>query len=399
MTDKMNILFCTWNYPPVVGGIEQVAHYTALELHQAGHHVEILAAAAPAGDIPAIDQTDGIPIFRAQKKGIPRFLLHAVREGNRRIRAHRPDWIFCPSLTSAPAAWLLSKRHHIPYAVCIYGSDIVLASKTYQLGIRPLLTSAKRLFPISRATTELLTRRGIPEDRICMICPGVTPPPPPDTEPSDKIKALAQAATGAPVVLTVGRLVRRKGVLEFIRDVFPLLKKRLPQAQYWVVGGEPKASLIHQERIGDQLEAARQASGYADSIHLLGRCSDADLDWAYRTASVFVLPCLDLPHDVEGFGIVLLEAALKNVPSVATRCGGIPDAVLDGETGLLVPPGQPEAMAETLADLLQQPERLATMGRAGERRAREFFNWTAVAARYAAALQAALPMAPASRQP
>ena len=384
-TGGMKILVCTWNYPPTVGGIEQVAHHTALELHRLGHGVSVLAAALPEG--AAEPPAEGFPVRRAAKRGIPRFLLHAVREGARQIRKERPDWILCPSLTSAPAAWWLSKRYGVPYAVLVHGSDILLASKAYQAAIQPLLKGATLLFANSRNTAELLAGRRLDRGRIRVVCPGVTPPPPPGTEAGEAMRTLAAEAEGKPVLLSVGRLVKRKGILEFIRDVMPKVRKELPDARYWVVGGEPKASLIHQERIWDRLEAVIRDSGQEDAVKLLGRLPDADLDLAYKASNLFVFPCLDIPHDIEGFGIVVLEAALKRVPAVATRSGGIPDAVEEGVTGVLVPPGDPDAMAAAIVALLRDPERLARMGEAGERRAREEFNWATVAARYAAALE------------
>ena len=384
----MKILVCTWNYPPTVGGIEQVAHHTTLELHRLGHEMSVLAAALPEGGAEPADE--GFPVRRAAKKGIPQFLLHAVREGARQIRMERPDWILCTSLTAAPAALVLSKRFHVPYAVLIYGSDLVLQSRLYQVAIRPLLKSARLLFPISRKTTELLLGKGVRQERVRLVCPGVIPPSASGDKPSETMRALAAEAIGKPVLLSVGRLVKRKGVLEFIRDVMPKVRKELPEARYWVVGGEPKASLIHQERIWDQLEAAIRNSGQEDSVKLLGRLPDADLDLAYRVSKLFVFPCLDIPHDIEGFGIVVLEAALKRVPAVATRSGGIPDAVEENVTGVLVPPGDADAMAKAIVGLLRQPERLARMGEAGEKRAREEFNWAAVAKRYATALEEGL---------
>lgn len=380
----MKILVCSWNYPPVVGGIEVVAEQVAEGLHGLGHEVSVLAAALPDG---AAEVQGTVEVARAAKKGIPRFLLHAVREGARRIRRERPDWILCPSLTSAPAAWWLSKRFGVPYAVLVHGSDILLQSKLYQAAIRPLLRGAALLFANSRNTADLLAKRRLERDRIRVVCPGVTPPPPPGTEAGENMKALVAEAAGKPILLSVGRLVKRKGVLEFIRDVMPRVRAELPDAQYWVVGGEPGASLIHSERIGSALEEAIRATGQEDSVKLLGRLSEADLAAAYSAAKLFVFPCLDLPHDIEGFGIVVLEAALRRVPAVATRCGGIPDAVEEGVTGELVPPDNPAAMAEAIVRLLRQPERLAAMGEAGERRALEGFNWGAVAGRYAAALE------------
>jgi phosphatidylinositol alpha-1,6-mannosyltransferase len=384
--EEMKILVCSWNYPPVVGGIEQVSQQIAEGLHALGHQVTVLAAALPEG---ARETEGGTEVSRAAKKGIPRFLLHAVREGARRIRKERPDWIFCTSLTSAPAGWVLSRRFRVPYAVVAYGSDLVLQSKVYQMAIRPLLRGARLVFPISRRTTDLLLGKGVKEERVRLVCPGVVPPAAGSGagEASEKIRGLAAAAAGKPVLLSVGRLVKRKGVLEFIRDVMPRVRAEIPDAQYWVVGGEPGASLIHHERIGSALEETIRATGQEDSVRLLGRLPEADLAAVYAAAKLFVFPCLDLPHDIEGFGIVVLEAALRRVPAVATRCGGIPDAVEEGVTGELVPPGNPGAMAEAIVRLLRQPERLAAMGEAGERRAREVFAWSAVAGRYAAALE------------
>jgi phosphatidylinositol alpha-1,6-mannosyltransferase len=274
--------------------------------------------------------------------------------------------------------------------VIAYGSDLVLESRVYQTAIRPLLRGARRVFPISRKTTELLLGKGVKEERVRLICPGVVEAPAAEGEASAKMKALAAEAAGKPVLLSVGRLVKRKGVLEFIRDVMPRVRAALPDVQYWVVGGEPGASLIHRERIGGALEAAIRETGQEASVKLLGRLPEADLEAAYAASKLFVFPCLDIPHDIEGFGFVVLEAALKRVPAVATRCGGIPDAVEEGATGVLVPPGDPEAMAEAIVALLKDPERIARMGEAGERRAREEFNWGAVSARYAAALEEAL---------
>lgn len=384
---RMKILVCSWNYPPVVGGIEVVAEQVAEGLHALGHRVAVLAAALPA-EMPEV--AGRVEVARAARKGIPRFLLHAVREGSRRLRKEKPDWILCPSLTSAPAAWWLSRRSGVPYAVLVHGSDILLQSKVYQAAIRPLLRGAALLFANSRNTADLLAKRGLDRARIRVVCPGVTPPPPPGTEPGEAMKKLVAEAAGKPVLLSVGRLVKRKGVLEFIRDVMPRVRAEVPDAQYWVVGGEPGASLIHSERIGSALEETIRATGQEESVKLLGRLPEADLAAAYAAAKLFVFPCLDLPHDIEGFGIVVLEAALRRVPAVATRCGGIPDAVEEGVTGELVPPGDPAAMADTIVRLLRQPERLAAMGEAGERRAREVFNWGAVAARYAAGIEDAL---------
>ncbi|HAL91556.1 MAG TPA: hypothetical protein DCM68_00835 [Verrucomicrobia bacterium] len=389
----MKLLMLTWNYPPTVGGIEQVAYYTATSLRDRGHSVDIVAAALPPNAQEIADPA-GAP-HRARKKGIPAFLVHAFCTGLKLARRHKPDALLCASLTAAPAAWLISKLTRIPYVVLIYGSDLVLPRRLYQWAIGPLLSGARRLFPISQNTMERLVRRGLDPSRIRLVSPGVTPPPPATASPGDSIVRLMKELQGRPVLLTVGRLVRRKGILEFIEQVMPLLAARIPDLAYLVVGGEPKSSLIHQERIWDQLTDAIQKGGHENRVKLLGRLSDADLGLVYQQSSLFILPCRDDPADIEGFGIVILEASLHGVPSVATRCGGIPDAIAEGQTGVLVPPGRPQEMAEAILDLLQRPDRRREMGEAARQRTLSEFGWDAVAARYEAGLQEML----AARRP
>ena len=381
----MKLLMLTWNYPPTVGGIEQVAHHTAGGLFHRGHSVRVIVPALPAG-LHEVTEYD-IPLFRAGTPGIPHFLIHAVLSGCRLIRAARPNVLLCPSLTSAPAAWLLSRRFHIPYAIQIHGSDILLPRRASQLAIAPLLSGARMLFANSRNTANLLEKRGLDPKRIRVVCPGVTPPPPPTAQPTPGILRLLEQNAGRPTLVTVGRLVRRKGIQEFIAQTLPLLRERIPNVLYLVVGGEPKASLIHHERMGGQLADAVRTGRHEDHVKLLGRLSDADLDCVYRRASLFVLPCLDDPNDVEGFGIVILEAALKGVPAIATRSGGIPDAIANEETGVLVPPGNPRALADALADLLRDPARTKKLGETARRRTLAEFTWNTIAARYEAGLR------------
>ena len=381
----MNLLVLTWNYPPTVGGIEQVAHHTATGLRRRGHPVRVVAAALPPGTQATEEQSGSV--WRARTKGIPAFLRHACFTGLKLIRQERPDVLLCPSLTSAPAAWVLAKLTRVPYAIQIHGSDILLPRRAYQLAIAPLLSGARMLFTNSQNTADLLKRRGLDPARIRVVCPGVTPPPPPSAQPSAEILRLLEETAGRLTLVTVGRLIRRKGILEFIEQTLPLLRERIPDLLYLVVGGEAKSSLIHSERIGDRLTAAIRNGGHENHAKLLGRLSDADLDRVYRRANLFVLPCLDDPHDVEGFGIVILEAALQGVPAVATRCGGIPDAVADGQTGVLVEPGRPREMAEAICGLLRNPGRTKELGEAARRRTLAEFTWEAIAARYEAGLR------------
>jgi phosphatidylinositol alpha-1,6-mannosyltransferase len=381
----MKLLMLTWNYPPAVGGIEQVAYYTAASLSERGHSVAVVAPGLPPGTLETAS-LDMLP-HRTRGTKIPSFLLQAFVAGLKLVRREKPDVLLCPSLTSAPAAWFLSKWTRIPYAIQIHGSDILVPQKWYQWAIAPLLSGSRMLFTNSQNTAELLKKRGLDSNRIRVVCPGVTPPPPPSAQPSAAILRLLEETAGRPTLVTVGRLIRRKGIREFIGETLPLLRKRIPDMLYLVVGGEATASLIHPERMREQLTSAIRNGRHENHVKLLGRLTGADLERIYHRANLFVLPCLDDPTDVEGFGIVILEAALQGVPGVATRCGGIPDAIADGKTGVLVAPGRPSEMAEAICELLQRPEQMRTLGEAARERTLSEFTWDAVAVRYEAGLQ------------
>ncbi len=170
-----------------------------------------------------------------------------------------------------------------------------------------------------------------------------------------------------PVVLNVARHYRRKDTGTLLRAMVGVVDA-LPNAELRIVGAGP------------ELRAHRTLArdlGLTDSVRFLGEMADRDaVRREYAAADVFALPSLQ-----EGFGIVFLEAMASRLPVVAARAGAAPEVVPDGEAGLLVPPGDPRALAEAVTRLLGDPELRARMGAAGRRRA-ETFDWARVAARF-----------------
>jgi glycosyltransferase involved in cell wall biosynthesis len=116
--------------------------------------------------------------------------------------------------------------------------------------------------------------------------------------------------------------------------------------------------------------------------------ADEDIVGLYQACDLFVLPTLHSESDVEGFGIVLLEAAAAGKPAVATRVGGIPDAVDDGKTGHLTEPGDYEGLGDAIISLLTDDQRKQIMGEAAIRRAQDKFCWAKIVAKYEAAFGA-----------
>lgn len=375
----MKILMLTWNYPPAVGGIEQVAYHLANGLQNEDHQLDVIAAGVPPDAEPAtVEQA----VHRPKRTGLPAFLIYAFFKGFGRIRKNRPDVLLCPSLTSAPVAWLLSVLTGVPFAVLVHGSDLLIDNMVYQTGLRLFLKKASFLFANSHNTARLAKEKGATDSSIHIIHPGVNPPPKLTTPPSAHVQQLLSDLQNRPILLSVGRLVERKGTIDFVVKNMPDLMKRIPDVAYLIVGGEPKGSLIHREKLTEKLQSTIQAYAMEDHVYLLGTLSPADLEAVYQHADLFIFPCQDMAHDVEGFGIVLLEAALRGVPCVATRSGGIPDAVEHEKTGLLVPGGDSHALTDITAQLLQNDELRKQLGARARERAQREFTWDVIAKQY-----------------
>jgi glycosyltransferase involved in cell wall biosynthesis len=189
--------------------------------------------------------------------------------------------------------------------------------------------------------------------------------------------ASAPAAPPAPpvppfTVLFVGRLVERKGV-HVLLDAAARLAPRRP-LRVVIIGDGPERQRL-------EAHAARQ--GLAQVAQFRGRISAAELARAYASAQACVLPAVvDARGDTEGLGVVLLEAMSYRVPVVGSEIGGITDILADGDTGLLVTPGDPEALGAALERLAADPALARRLGEAGYRAVRERFSWTAIVERW-----------------
>jgi len=189
------------------------------------------------------------------------------------------------------------------------------------------------------------------------------------------------------VVLFVGRLVERKGVRYLIDAVQRLAPER--HARLVIIGDGPE-----RERLEEQV----RRDGLGDRVQVRGRVSDRALRQAYAEASVFALPAIvDTRGDTEGLGVVLLEAMSYRVPVVASDLGGITDIVTDGETGLLVPPGDAASLAAAFERLAVDAPLVQRLGDAGRRLVQERFSWPAILAQWQTCYAAALSGARAKR--
>ena len=163
-----------------------------------------------------------------------------------------------------------------------------------------------------------------------------------------------------PILLSVGRLTRRKGLAEFVANAFPAIRNRHPDAVLAIIGEEAVDALhtgVGSER--NRINAAALKAGVADGVKFLGRCDERMLSAAYQAAQVHIFPVLDQTTDVEGFGMVALESAAHGLRTVSFAVGGVPDAIDESCSGTLVAAGEYGQFAEavgTLLDAVQSAE-------------------------------------------
>lgn len=379
----MKILLLSWNYPPAIGGIEAVVKYLFAGLKKKSPDVELVTSYASPEAIARLNAGDESEpgVHRCPKPGLKSYVIYAWTQGRRCCRAFGPEVILCGSIPTAPAAYLLSRSFKVPFGVLMHGSDIMKTGWVYQRVVRFLIKRADFLTSNSENTKRLLVEAGVPADRITVVYPGVESSEFAEV-PTVGAEELLPELKGRKVMVSVGRLIRRKGILEFVRDGMPKVRDELPEILYLIVGDDATQSLSHHERLRDKILSAVHANELEGHVKLLGKISDADLKRLMFECDLFLLPGLDLPGDVEGFGIVFCEAALGGMPSVATRAGGMVEAVVDGATGLLATPGDSEDVAEKILTLMQDDALRAQYGEAAKRRAKEEFDWSVIVDQY-----------------
>lgn len=268
-------------------------------------------------------------------------------------------------------ALFISRLIKRPLIVYAHGEEIT----TWQRSIRRLKGmkyTYQRAFKIianSRFTRDELRKLGIEDGKIVIIYPGV------DIErfrPLANVKSVREriGMNGEQkIILSVGRLSRRKGFDNVIRALALLLNRGL-DAHYFLVG------------VGDDrnyLESVCEQEGMENRVHFLGHVSAEELPQLYSAADVFVMPNRVEDGDTEGFGMVFLEAAACARPAVAGLAGGTGDAVVDHQTGLRVNGNSIEEIGLGLATLLEDDELAKKLGLNGLDRVNAEFSWAIVA--------------------
>lgn len=292
----------------------------------------------------------------------------------RAIRKHHPDVILFSSMVTAGVAPFISPGIKIPMVTINHGQDVTLPLWIYQKYLPFIFKKLQGVISVSQATRIACIERGMQPDK------GVALPNGLDSRktgnlPSKKIAKQhlsnhfgIKNEPGRYLLLTVGRQVKRKGHYWFIREVLPRLKHK---TDYLVIGDGPEFEKISQEA---------EDSPFRDSIFLAGRQPDDILKLAYAGSDLFVMPNIPVEGDMEGFGIVLLEANQAGIPAVAADLEGIRDVIEQGINGYRVPHSDAVIFAQKVDDVLGTE--LNILSESARKYVLERFNWDTVVKEY-----------------
>lgn len=370
----MNILLFTADFPPVVGGIQTYSYEIAKHLHELGEDVIVLAP--KDNGYKEFDIKQDIKIIR---KWLPSnyylmviisfFYLIYYTKKYRVNLVHCATWLPC-----GVSSFLLYKFFKKPYLVTAHALEILDAQRSNfrKRIMKYVLINAQKVIAVSNYTKSVIINYfNIPNEKVEFIPHGVDHQkfrPTSDYSDIDKKHNLE----GKKVILTVATLLYPYKGHDRVIKAMPKVLEKVPNAIYLIVGEGP---LIK------NLEKLVKELNLEEKVIFAGYVAEADLPKYYNACDVFCMPSGgdEKKGHVEGFGLVYLEANACGKPVIGGRCGGTVDAIVDGETGLLVNPQDIDEIADALIKLLSDEKYARSLGTNGKRRVEQEFNWRLIA--------------------
>lgn len=352
---RTRVLFWSEQFWPNIGGVEVWASRLLPALSKRGY--EFIVVTAHSGlDLPDTGTYKGIPIYRFPfRTAFANSDVHLLMELKRRVGQLKRS--FAPHLVhlsfTGPSAYfqlLTAHAHPAPLLISIHdfaesqiGGPDTVVGRTLLSGDRVHTFSTAMLAEARRLAPDITPRSFV-------ICHGHDAP------------ALLPAPLpfDPPRLLCLGRLVHAKG-FDLAVTAFCDILHRFPEVRLAIAGVGPARPVLERQ-VGEL--------SLTDRVDFLGWIEFENMPALFNSATIVLMPS----RMVEGFGLVALEAALMARPVVATRVGGLPEVIADGQTGVLVERDDSHALAEAISHLLDHPEVATRMGEAARRRAQELFS-------------------------
>jgi len=345
----MKILFISHSYPPITGGVENQNYELSVWLRK---------------------QTDLKLIANRKRWLLPFFLIYASLAAI--FLAKKYDILLLGSCLLGHIGWIVKKLAKKPAVAVAHGLDLTWKNRLYQkLWVGIFIPAHDKLIAVGNETIRQGVIRGIPENKFTFIPNGV------DTEKNlgnyskiDLEKLLKINLANKKLILTSGRLVKRKGVAWFIENVMP----KLPENIIYIIAGNgaDKANI----------RKAIEKTNTQKKVLALGYVTDEQRNILFNTCDIFVQPNIKIKDDMEGFGISVIEAAACRMPVIASRLEGLKDAIKDGQNGFLIKPYDTNGYVSKINELLFDDNQRKIFGEQSRQYVIENYSWEKISKKY-----------------
>lgn len=347
---KTRILFISRAYPPVVGGIEN-------------QNYELSVWLPKLAKVKTIANRHG-------KLFLPFFLPWAALQTLFLMRKY--DVLLLGDGVLGCVGWKVKLFYRKPVVCVLHGLDLTYRNWIYQnIWVKIFLPKLDKFICVGNETVRVAKEKGLAENKLVFIPNGV------DTEKNlenysraDLQKVIGENIDGKKIIMTSGRLAKRKGVAWFIQNVLPLLPENI---LYVVAGDGPDKNNI-------QTSIANTNS--QNRVKMLGYVTDEVRSILWNTADLFIQPNIKVEGDMEGFGLSVIEAAACRLPVVASRLEGLQDALKDGQNGFLVAPVNIEGFVDKITQLLNNEALRKDFGEKARQFTIDNHRWEIIAKKY-----------------
>lgn len=350
--NQTKILFISRAYPPITGGIEN-------------QNYELSVWLPKIATVTTIANRKGkkwLPIF------LPWVLLQTL------WLAPKYDVILLGDGVLSVIGYILKKAYpKTPILSVVHGLDITFTSKIYQrFWVKKFLPSLDRLIAVGNETIRTGIAYGIPAEKFVFIPNGVDTDKcfHPDISQTQLEHILGENISDKKILLTSGRLAKRKGVAWFIHNVVP----KLPDNILYIVAGDG----IDKENILNAIQETQTS----DKVKILGFVTDETRDILLNTCDIFIQPNIKIAGDIEGFGISVIEASSCKLPVIASKLEGLQDAIQDGMNGYLVESENAQAYIDKINMLLADDAQRESFGEKVREYTINHFQWSIIAQKY-----------------
>lgn len=345
----MKILFISHTYPPIVGGVES-------------QNFEFYTWLSKIAEVKLL----------ANKKRwlIPFFLKYAAIRAI--FSAKNYDVIVLGSCILGNVGWAVKKFSKKPVIAVAHGLDLTWKNKFYQkLWVKKFIPSLDKLICVGNETVKVAKEKGISENKLVFIPNGIDPDKFLKPHTKDELeKVIGEKLDERKTILTTGRLAVHKGVDWFSENVMPKMEENI----LYIIAGDGEKR--------DGIKRIIKNKNLGKKIKLLGYVSDMDREILYNTADLYVKPNIKVEGTMEGFGLVVIEAASCKLPVIASDLEGLKDAIKDGQNGFLVESKNTNAWVEKINELLSDDNFRREFGEKARQFVIENYSWERISRKY-----------------